>query len=193
MSAITGYACAILVSVHNTLETARMDTPAGEVTELLQSWGSGDRSVEPQLFELVLPDLKNLARGMMRRERPGHSLQPTALLNEAYCRLVAARKRDWHNRRHFFAFAARVMRRLLIDHTRIGVTFYSTRKPAFAKQQAIAADQHDQFIAHIEAGEADKAADLAVAHWELSRLQIESFVTPESIQMPLGKPPGGIE
>jgi DNA-binding GntR family transcriptional regulator len=82
------------------------------------------------------------------------------------------------------------LRRLLIDHTRIGVTFYSTRKPAMAKQQAIAADQHDQFIAHIEAGEADAAAGLAVAHWELSRAQIESFVTPESIQIPLGTPPG---
>ena len=95
-----------------------MDTPAGEVTLLLQSWGNGDRDVEPRLFELVLPDLKRLARGIMRGERPGHSLQPTALLNEAYCRLVVAREREWHNRRHFFAFAARVMRRLLIDHAR---------------------------------------------------------------------------
>jgi RNA polymerase sigma factor (TIGR02999 family) len=117
MSALAGFACDIVVSSQKQ-ETARMDAPPGEVTILLQFWGSGDRSVEPQLFELVLPDLKKLARGIMRGERPGHTLQPTALLNEAYFRLVAARERDWHNRRHFFAFAARVMRRLLVDHAR---------------------------------------------------------------------------
>jgi DNA-binding GntR family transcriptional regulator len=83
------------------------------------------------------------------------------------------------------------LRRLLIDHTRIGMTFYNPRQTNLAKQQAIAADQHDQFIELIAAGDADAAADLAVAHWELSRAQIESFVTPESIQMPLGPPPNG--
>lgn len=81
------------------------------------------------------------------------------------------------------------LRRLLIDHTRIGMTFYSPRQTNLAKQQAMAADQHDQFIELIAAGDADAAADLAVAHWELSRAQIESFVTPESIQVPLGLPP----
>lgn len=82
------------------------------------------------------------------------------------------------------------LRRLLIDHTRIGMTFYNPHQTNLAKQQAIAADQHDQFIALIDSGDADGAAALAVAHWELSRAQIESFVTPESIQLPLGKPPG---
>lgn len=82
------------------------------------------------------------------------------------------------------------LRRLLIDHTRIGMTFYSPRLTNLARQQATAADQHDQFIELIAAGDADAAADLAVAHWELSRMQIENFVTPESIQVPLGKPPG---
>jgi DNA-binding GntR family transcriptional regulator len=81
------------------------------------------------------------------------------------------------------------LRRLLIDHTRIGITFYATRTVRMAQQQIVAADQHDQFIAHIEASEANAAADLAVAHWELSRSQIESFVTPESIQVQLGLPP----
>jgi DNA-binding GntR family transcriptional regulator len=81
------------------------------------------------------------------------------------------------------------LRRLLIDHTRIGMTFYSPRQTNLARQQALAADQHDQFIELIAAGDADAAAGLAVAHWELSRSQIESFVTPDSIQMPLGTPP----
>lgn len=82
------------------------------------------------------------------------------------------------------------LRRLLIDHTRIGMTFYNPRKSMLAPQRELAADQHDQFIALIEAGDADAAADLAVAHWELSRAWIESFVTPESIQIPLGRAPG---
>lgn len=82
------------------------------------------------------------------------------------------------------------LKRLLIDHTRIGMTFYSPRKLDLALQRELAADQHDQFIALIEAGDADAAADLAVAHWQLSRAQIENFVTPESIHFPLGRVPG---
>lgn len=85
------------------------------------------------------------------------------------------------------------LRRLLIDHTRIGMTFYNPRKLALAPQRELAADQHDQFIELIEAGDADAAADLAVAHWELSRAQIENFVTPESINIPLGRAPGVAE
>jgi DNA-binding GntR family transcriptional regulator len=82
------------------------------------------------------------------------------------------------------------LRRLLIDHTRIGMTFYNSRNRSLAEQRALAADQHDQFIALIEAGDADAAADLAVAHWELSRAEIERFVMPAGIQVPLGRAPG---
>ncbi len=85
------------------------------------------------------------------------------------------------------------LRRLLIDHTRISMTFYNPRKLSLAQERELAADQHDQFIALIEAGDADKAADLAIAHWELSRAQIEAFVTPDSIAMPLGRAPGQSE
>ncbi|WP_343116621.1 GntR family transcriptional regulator [Ostreiculturibacter nitratireducens] len=81
------------------------------------------------------------------------------------------------------------LRRLLIDHTRIGMTFYSPRNPRTAEQRDLAADQHDQFIALIEAGDAEAAANLAIAHWELSRAEIESFVTPASIDIPLGPAP----
>jgi DNA-binding GntR family transcriptional regulator len=81
------------------------------------------------------------------------------------------------------------LRRLLIDHTRISMTFYNPRNRALAEQRAVAADQHDQFIALIEAGDADAAADLAIAHWELSRTEIESFVTPAGIRIPLGRAP----
>ena len=95
-----------------------MEPPAGEVTQLLHAWGAGDRSVESRLFALVLPDLHKLAQLLMRGERRDHSLQATELLNEAYCRLLGARERDWQNRSHFLALAARAMRRLLIEHAR---------------------------------------------------------------------------
>ena len=90
----------------------------GEVTKLLHQWNTGDQAAEERLFELVMPDLHKVASAMMRRERKDHSLQATALLNEAYMRLSTARGNDWQSRKHFFAVAARAMRRLLIDHAR---------------------------------------------------------------------------
>lgn len=81
------------------------------------------------------------------------------------------------------------LRRLLIDHTRIGMTFYHPRAEGFANQRRLAADQHDEFIALIESGDADAAADLAVAHWELSRAEIERFVMPTAMRIPLGRLP----
>jgi DNA-binding GntR family transcriptional regulator len=78
------------------------------------------------------------------------------------------------------------LRRLLIDHTRIGMTFYDPRRTDTVKVQAIAADQHDQFIDLIDAGDADGAANLAIAHWDLSRVQLEKFVNPASLDIPLG-------
>ncbi|MEL7466140.1 MAG: GntR family transcriptional regulator [Pseudomonadota bacterium] len=81
------------------------------------------------------------------------------------------------------------LRRLLIDHTRIGMSFYNPRNRALTEERGAAADQHDQFIDLIERGDADGAAKLAVDHWELSRSAIESFVTPVSVSIPLGRPP----
>jgi DNA-binding GntR family transcriptional regulator len=84
------------------------------------------------------------------------------------------------------------LRRLLIDHTRIGMIFYSPRHTELADQRVVAAEQHDQFIALIEAGDAEACGALAIAHWELSRAQIESFVTPGSVFAPLGRIPESI-
>jgi len=89
-----------------------------EVTELLHRWRQGDRAAENELFELVLPNLRRLAHYFMKRERPGHPLQPTELVDQIYFKLVAAKDRDWRNRAHFFAIAARAMRRYLIDLAR---------------------------------------------------------------------------
>lgn len=78
------------------------------------------------------------------------------------------------------------LRRLLVDHARIGMTFFAPRNRALAAERSVAADQHDQFIALIEAGDADGAGALTVAHWELSRARIKSFVTPAGLDIPLG-------
>lgn len=90
----------------------------GDITQLLQRWGAGSREAEAELFERVLPNLRRIARCLMSGERKGHSLQATELVDQAYLRLVTVKNRDWQNRRHFFAIAARVMRRYLIDHAR---------------------------------------------------------------------------
>ena len=88
-----------------------------EITQLLHRWRGGDLEAENRLFEAVLPELRTLAARYLRRERNGHTLQPTALV-EAFLRLAAAKNIDWHDRGHFLALAARVMRRHLIDHAR---------------------------------------------------------------------------
>jgi len=90
----------------------------GEITQLLHRWREGSREAENELFALVLPDLRRLAHYLMKGERKGHSLQATELVDQIYFRLVAAKHRDWQNRQHFFAIAARAMRRYLIDHAR---------------------------------------------------------------------------
>jgi len=90
----------------------------GGVTELLQQWRSGDREAEAQLFELLMPELRAIAARCFRGERSGHTLQPTALVNEAFFRLARAKNIDWHDRGHFFAIASVIMRRVLIDHAR---------------------------------------------------------------------------
>jgi len=91
---------------------------AGDVTQLLQQWRAGDSQAEGALFELLLPDLRKIAGCCFRGERSDHTLQPTALVSEAFVRLVRAKNIEWRDRGHFFALAARIMRRFLIDHAR---------------------------------------------------------------------------
>jgi RNA polymerase sigma-70 factor (ECF subfamily) len=94
-----------------------MHAAHGEVTMLLQAMKSGDESAAEKLLPLVYKELHRLARSYMHRERPDHTLQPTALINEAYMRL-ACDEIDWQGRQHFIAVAANVMRRVLVDHAR---------------------------------------------------------------------------
>jgi RNA polymerase sigma factor (TIGR02999 family) len=95
-----------------------MDDPNGEVTQLLQRWREGDPEVLDNLIPLVYDQLHAIASGYMRRERDDHTLQPTALVNEVYLRLLNQRKVTWNDRVHFFVFAARMMRNILKDHAR---------------------------------------------------------------------------
>ena len=89
----------------------------GEVTALLRAWSSGDREALERLLPLVYAELRRLAASQMRRERSDHTLQPTALVHEAYVRLVDQRL-AWKDRGHFFGVAARAMREVLVDHAR---------------------------------------------------------------------------
>ena len=89
-----------------------------DVTGLLVAWGKGEEAARSRLIDAVYSELRRLARAHLRRERLDHSLSPTALVHEAYLKLVDQRKVHWENRVHFFAIAAHLMRRVLVDHAR---------------------------------------------------------------------------
>jgi RNA polymerase sigma factor (TIGR02999 family) len=90
----------------------------GELTQLLVQWSNGDQDALNKLMPLVYDELRRLARSYLRRERPDHTLQPTALIHEVYLRLVDHKNFRWQDRAHFFAVVAQSMRRVLIDHAR---------------------------------------------------------------------------
>ncbi len=90
-----------------------------DVTGLLVAWSSGDEGARSRLIDAVYAELRRLARGYLQRERQDHSLAPTALVHEAYLKLVDQRRVQWQNRSQFFAIAAHLMRRILVDHARV--------------------------------------------------------------------------
>ena len=93
-------------------------TSSTQITALLCAWGEGDEAALAQLTPLIYDELHRLAKRCMSRERAGHTLQTTALVNEAYLRLIDAQEVEWQNRAHFFAIAAQLMRRILVDFAR---------------------------------------------------------------------------
>lgn len=93
-------------------------TDAADVTALLLAWSDGDEAARARLMDAVYDELRRVARRHLRRERADHSLAPTALVHEAYLKLVDQRRVRWQNRAHFFGIAAQVMRRILVDHAR---------------------------------------------------------------------------
>jgi len=120
------------------------------ITELLQAWSAGDASARDRLMPLVYDDLRKRAASYLRRERAGHTLQPTALVHEAYLRLVDQRRIAWRNRAQFFGVAAEMMRRILVDHARAdraakrsGMLSRVTLDPAIAVMQPVDVDVID--------------------------------------------------
>ena len=95
-----------------------MASKPAEITRLLHQWREGDRDAESHLFELLMPELRKIADRYFRHERRDHTLQPTALINEAFLRLARTKNIEWNDRGHFFAIAATIMRRYLIDYAR---------------------------------------------------------------------------
>ena len=93
-------------------------TPSGQITELLRAWSGGNQTAVGQIVELAYPELHRIARRHLHHERPEHTIQATALVNEAYLRLVNIRRVQWKDRAHFLAVGARIMRRILVDYAR---------------------------------------------------------------------------
>src|SRR5947207_1301243 len=94
-------------------------SPPHEITQLLAEWSEGSQAALDKLYPLVYQELRRLAHSYLKRERKGHTLQTTALINEAYLRLVDQKHVRWANRSHFFGISAQIMRRILIDHARL--------------------------------------------------------------------------
>jgi RNA polymerase sigma factor (TIGR02999 family) len=116
--------------------------PCGDVSTLLRAWSDGDQGALEQLTPIVYDELRRLARYYMSKERPGHYLQTTALVNEAYIRLTDYKRMRWENRAHFFAVSAQLMRRILVDHARqhnlkrgAGVQHVSLEDTAVVREQ----------------------------------------------------------
>src|ERR1041384_7436501 len=133
--------------------------PPGDVTELLARWRKGSPDAEEQLMVVVQSELRKLAASYLRRERGGDNPQPTAVVNEAYIRLMPQRKVNWANRAHFFGIAAKMMRRILVDHAR--------RKHA-AKREGFAGDPVT--LSHVADPAGGQDIDVLALHDALAEL-----------------------
>lgn len=126
-----------------------MSASNGDVTTLLRAMSSGDKSAAEKIFPLVYDELHRLAKSYMRRERPDHTLQPTALINEAYLHLNGNTV-DWQNRQHFIAVAANVMRHVLVNHARArkaGIRGGGLQRVELKEKVAICEDRSDEVLA----------------------------------------------
>ena len=149
-----------------------MDEPADivatEVTGLLRAWRSGDRSAEERLLSLVYAELQRIARRQLRREAPGHTLQTTALVHEAYLRLLGQRGVDWQDRAHFLAIASTMMRRVLVDHARARLAGKRAHRRATLDDAAGVAEDGGR---EVELLDLDRALDrLAAEHGRGARI-----------------------
>ena len=118
-----------------------MQAPEG-VTQLLVDWSKGDQAALDKLMPLVYSELRRLASNYLRHERAGHTLQPTALVNEAYLKLIDQRNAQWQNRAQFFGISAQLMRRILVDHARQ----HQAAKRGGADQQRLSITSAEQLV-----------------------------------------------
>lgn len=135
-----------------------MTEQAGELTEVLQRWSRGDLAAGEELMKQVYSQLRQIAQIRLSGERPDHTLQPTALVHEAWLKLVQGESIDWHDRVHFIAVSARAMRQIIID---------SGRRRAASKRQA----PESPTLLLQAAGQADQSVDLAALDQALERLE----------------------
>jgi RNA polymerase sigma-70 factor, ECF subfamily len=136
-----------------------VDARSHDVTRLLARWKDGDQAALQELVPIVHEELRRLARRQMAGERPGHMLQPTALVNEAYLRLVNLKQMQWQDRAHFFAMGARLMRRILVDVARS----HGYRKRGGGAQQV-------SFTEALDVAEAGQATDVVALNDALDAL-----------------------
>src|ERR1051326_3933513 len=144
-----------------------MSTAPEAITSLLLRWRDGDRDALQQLMPLIYDELHRLARGYLRRERDGHTLQPTSLINEAYVRLAQQAMPNWESRAHFIGFSAQLMRQVLVDYYRKHKTAKrgSGQEPLALSEEAVADERATQLIALDDA-----LADLAKADAAKARM-----------------------
>ncbi len=127
-----------------------MTAKPDQITAMLLAWNRGDEQARDQLMPVIYDELRRMARGHLRRERPGHTLQPTALVNEAYLRLVDQSQVNWQNRAHFFGAAARLMRQILVNHAEARQAAKrggEAERVSLADAELPAAEQEDDLIA----------------------------------------------
>ena len=145
--------------------------PELPITEVLRAWEQGDDGALERLLPMVYDELRAIAANHLRSERPGHTLQPTALANEAYLRLRGLGDVPWHDRAHFFAIASRIMRRVLVDHARANL---AQKRGAGAPMLQIVDALHHGATSTMDAAELidlDRALDqLATEEPRLSRI-----------------------
>ena len=135
-----------------------MQKPEG-ITQLLVDWSKGDQKALDKLMPLVYSELRRLASNYLRRERPGHTLQPTALVNEAYLKLIDQKNARWQNRAQFFGVAAQLMRRILVDHARA----HQAEKRGGSDQQRLSITSAERLVQQPE-------VDLLALHEALEEL-----------------------
>ena len=127
---------------------------SNDVTQLLHEWGSGDKEALNKLLPIVYDELHRLAASYMRKESPGHTLQTSALVHEAYMKLIDQKNVRWQNRAHFFGIAAQLMRRILVDHARRRARMKrgaGTQKLSLNEAMIVAADNAESFLSLDEA------------------------------------------